>query len=273
MSPFNTFPVAVQYLSDCHLEMPDAPWPNLTFGVAPYLALCGDIGNPFEETYIAFIISIAKHFERVFVVAGNHEFHGHGRPMAEVHSRIRNMLAEKVPNAIYMDMDAHKLAGGNLMVLGCTLWSMADDKLARVLNDYRHVTVTPDEVLTPAIVRKLHAQHESWLHQEISKAQEDGLSVLVLTHHAPTHLMNGTHYGSESMSGFSTDLAHLFRQPVVGWICGHTHQNVPGVRVNGIPCVSNCVGYHRTKAPHDMNATRHEPDKVLRVGTTCPFLL
>jgi predicted phosphodiesterase len=40
-----------------------------------FLALCGDIGNPFHENYVKFIRRHSERFSHVFIVAGNHEYY------------------------------------------------------------------------------------------------------------------------------------------------------------------------------------------------------
>lgn len=74
-----------QLISDLHLEYKkECPqfykWPELP-RLCPNLALLGDIGRPFEASYIDFLDAQAKKFENVFVVAGNHEFYNDDYPL------------------------------------------------------------------------------------------------------------------------------------------------------------------------------------------------
>ena len=115
---------------------------------------------------------------------------------------------------------------------------MPEDYLHKYLNDYRCIKYNGN-TLTPQYVREIHKKHVSWLTQEITTTREP---LLVLSHHAPNHQMNGKYRNGPYNSAFTTDLSHLFTNPVVGWICGHTHQNMT-ITVNNIPCMTNCMGY------------------------------
>ena len=63
--------------------------------------------------------------------------------------------------------------------------------------------------------------------------------------------MNGDYMFNTNTSLFSSDLVYLFKYPVRGWISGHTHQSIR-IKLNGIKCVSNCLGYD------DENNTRYD---------------
>ena len=68
-----------QYISDIHLETHHNTSKNIFEKIlkpsAPYLVLCGDIGYPGAELYKPFLEYCSKNFERVFYIAGNHEFY------------------------------------------------------------------------------------------------------------------------------------------------------------------------------------------------------
>jgi len=42
---------------------------------APYLAMLGDIGYPAKPTYQELLLAMADRFQKVFVIAGNHEYY------------------------------------------------------------------------------------------------------------------------------------------------------------------------------------------------------
>jgi len=62
-----------QYVSDLHLEFRKKVLRIPP--VAPFLLLAGDIGYPCRSLYREFLRYAAHDFEKVFLVAGNHEFY------------------------------------------------------------------------------------------------------------------------------------------------------------------------------------------------------
>ena len=67
----------LQYVSDIHLELRKVK--NIPI-IKPidentYLALCGDIGNPFAPSYKSFLDIHSKLFVHILIVSGNHEYY------------------------------------------------------------------------------------------------------------------------------------------------------------------------------------------------------
>lgn len=64
------------YISDIHLELSEVSLNfNLDSNCENYLALCGDIGSPFERNYENFLLEQSKKFKKVFIILGNHEYY------------------------------------------------------------------------------------------------------------------------------------------------------------------------------------------------------
>lgn len=64
-------------ISDIHSELSKSI-PNLIFPTQN-IALCGDIGNPFMDTYKKILDICSEHYQHVFVIAGNHEYYNYNR--------------------------------------------------------------------------------------------------------------------------------------------------------------------------------------------------
>lgn len=225
----------MQFVSDVHREYEHhlgRPWPKIV-PRARYLALAGDIGNPAQKSYSAYLSYCCSLFHHVFVVAGNHEFWGHEYNTCK--RKIRSICAEK-RNCTFLDDEMVEVDG--LRVFGATLWSDVSDRAAEGMNDYNtiyyeHKNLTADD--TRGMHRKTVATIKGLL-------DESCKPLLVITHYAPLHAMNGRYGNSPNISAFCSELGHLFRKPLVGWISGHTHSSVQ-MAENGIPCLSNCWGY------------------------------
>lgn len=67
--------MAVQIVSDLHLEVPKVYDFFEIIPKAPYLALLGDIGNvaAHKDDYLAFLTGQLKQFRSVLLILGNHE--------------------------------------------------------------------------------------------------------------------------------------------------------------------------------------------------------
>ena len=62
----------IQYVSDLHLEKKINN--RSIIAKKPYLILAGDIGYPFQNNYKNFLLHMSYIFNKVFLIAGNHEY-------------------------------------------------------------------------------------------------------------------------------------------------------------------------------------------------------
>src|SRR5687767_8808094 len=73
----------------------------------------------------------------------------------------------------------------------------------------------------------IHRAEVKWLQEEIAKAKEAKETVIVMTHHSPT--LHNVSAPSEKLLDelgiHSTNLHHVFGEPVHTWAFGHTHWN------------------------------------------------
>ena len=227
----------IQYASDLHLELNDHLDESIISPRAPYLALLGDIGDPFTKKYADFLTAISKKFEKVFVLAGNHEFYHH--IYEDTLQQIRKVCDEN-ENLVFLENDVHEL--DDIRIVGCTLWSNIDNHASRFIQDYFVIRVDENTYLTRDDTLKLHETSVNFIRGELLR--ESDKPILVLTHHAPHTKMNGKYEGNELETAFFTDLSYLLIEDiVVGWLSGHTHQNIE-TAVNGIPLRANCYGYN-----------------------------
>lgn len=229
----------IQLASDLHVET-RRRWPRVVPS-APYLALCGDIGNPRKSTYLDFLHETCPHFRKVFLLAGNHEYYG--GTVDETQSLIRDAIRQ-FPNIEFLDDRAVALELPNdrsVRIVGSTLW--ADPPIAASgLNDFRRIWVDAPlrRRFSMADMRSAHQRSLAFLEKELS----DHLTpTLVLTHHAPLPEFNGVYIGAPAAAAFASDLDLHRRHPhVIGWFCGHVHQNMV-FRRDGVLFASNCTGY------------------------------
>lgn len=246
----------IQYVSDIHLEFHDKQnkgqiQPDMFVKpAAPYLALVGDIGIPELESYKVFLGWCSRHWKEVFLVAGNHEYYNHRCPVkSDMQSKCEliRKICQGLPNVHFLNRESYYLPEFNLRILGCTLWSAIPDclfeKAITYMNDSRQILKEKDVPFTPWLFSELHEKETQWLNQEIHKCELTNEKCLVLTHYLPSFaLIHDKYKGNPMNACFASDCDDLFRPPVVGWICGHTHTGMK-VYIHGIPCVINPVGY------------------------------
>ncbi len=246
----------IQYISDIHLEFHDkqnkgAIQPEMFVKpVAPYLALVGDIGIPELASYRTFLHWCSQRWKQVFLVAGNHEFYNVRCPFKtdmESKKEIIQTICEGLANVHFLDCSSVYLPEENLRILGCTFWSDIPDgikeKAMLYMNDSKQILHQKDIPLSPWLFSELHDREKQWLNQEIHKCELTNERCLVLTHYLPSYsLIHEKYQGHFLNACFASNSDDLFRPPVIGWICGHTHTGMKQ-QIHGIPCVLNPFGY------------------------------
>jgi hypothetical protein len=244
----------VQYISDIHLEMykdlPDSVFDNFIIPDAPYLALCGDIGIPDLKNYEKFISWCSSRWDKVFVLAGNHEYYNFNCPKKtdmEAKKTLIQRACEGHKNVHFLDCSSILLENERVRVIGCTLWSEIDQKTIddplKSTNDYRQILLQGTKPAFAFQLRELHYKEKSWLQQEIHKADMTGEQCLILTHYLPSYDLIAPKYRKTfDNSFFASHCDDLIRPPVKGWICGHSHTGM-NLQIHGIPCVLNPYGY------------------------------
>lgn len=240
-----------------------------------FLALCGDIGNPFEPKYEEFIRRHAERFERIFIISGNHEYYSNQkqRPIAKIDNQIK-LLAEGFPNVHFLQKTTFQVE--DTLFLGCTLWTKADEYSQENMNDYRRIYTEDDStsahfkyinggsffgghktlkqyiragrrLITYMDVYSLHCDMKDWLETTLNNyielIQNKVKKAIVLTHHAPSfQMLDGLKHDERFANGYASDCTGLFKEPLVAWISGHTHE-CKEILINKIPSMSNCLGY------------------------------
>lgn len=249
---------SLQIVSDIHLEF----YKNNDFPIinqhAPILAICGDLAPIGKQYYKDFLEIQSKKFEKVLVIIGNHCLYSKKYSVDQLIQMARN-ICESFDNVILLDRNHYYLTD-NTVILGATLWSNIDQYSSTQINDFNNILIHPKSSkyvnkdlygltfrninihLTREIYCEYHNRDVAYLEEQIQVLKKLNKDVIVLTHHAPSLIMNGKYYGNKIASAFATDLEYLFEPPVIAWISAHVHSNVD-TKINNIRCVSNCMGY------------------------------
>jgi hypothetical protein len=254
----------IHVISDTHLEMRKHNeidmYPDANFQGTSYLALCGDVGNPFQATYRSFLHRHAARFSEVFLVAGNHEYYSSPRvqrTMQEVDEQL-TLLADELPNVHYLAMGHVVLANG-LCFAGSTLWSNVDSDCEARTMDYTYIYTDCAEetelrseisplggkrwlkagrrLVTWQDIATMHMEQKYWLEMLLNHPPDQVKCIIVLTHHAPSHQVL-----AEPDKAYASHCEDLFIDPVKVWAYGHTHKS-SDVLIDDVRIVSNCYGY------------------------------
>ena len=241
----------IQYCSDLHLEFAGVTLPG-----GEVLVLAGDIAESrkvvrhkraweeltseeqadpkYVELYRCwtfFLFETAK-YERVFMVAGNHE-HYHGR-YDLTHDELRSVLPANVTL-----MENSVVEYGDVVFVGSTLWTNANNMdqltlytLKYNMNDYRTIKTHNKSAdiyhkLTPETTVATHVKTVNYLRETLSKYADK--RVVVITHHAPSFMSITEQYrgpGDFHMNGgYASDLSELIldHPQIKVWWHGHVH--------------------------------------------------
>jgi predicted phosphohydrolase len=267
---------SLQIASDLHIEFLNAlnngaeiQASLIDYGVGgKFLALLGDIGVVCDsdredgrlagmKQYRAFLRAQAKHFDKVIVITGNHEYYRSS--VDDVDRRIEEMCAEMPDKLVFLNAKhpSVELMNGQVRVIGATLWTEVPDnektrnEVGMSLNDYRRINVG-DRLLTPEDTTNFFRADLAAIEKEISEAGRKGQAAIVLSHHSPVRdfgCSNSEFWRSETRSAFATHLRDLFGKQLVAWCYGHTHWPHDMI-IDGTRIIANQGGYVRG-APDD----------------------
>jgi predicted phosphohydrolase len=204
------------------------------------LILAGDI-VPFEKQELAdtFFDLWSKQFERVFWVAGNHEFYGsdiHLIPLQR-NETVRHNI-HRINNEIVILED--------VVFIFSTLWSkislLNEQKIMRGMADFRYIRNGENKFLATDYNDR-HASSILFIQEMLTRYRHK--RTVVVTHHIPTFYSYPPKYRGDILNeGFATEYANLIEDvgPEI-WIYGHHHSNVPTFTLGRTQLMTNQLGY------------------------------
>jgi len=238
----------LQYVSDIHLEKTILPFNLLIEPVGTDLALCGDIGNPYSLVYSDFLKWCSNRWKRVFLLTGNHEYFleqpDSNKTMEKVDIFIANLCNKIGPNVYFLQKGVYAIEEFKIAIVGATLWTAPDIRHWDLMVDgmigdpgsrgeynaiYKHDENTGNlRPLHPVDITSVHMEHKHFIRKELGPYREyvpAGYRVIVLSHHMPTYSLNSPEFATHPLrSTYASDQDELMKEPVVAWICGHSHQ-------------------------------------------------
>ena len=226
----------IQLASDLHLEArPSATFEELLEpGVAPILALLGDIAPLNHQNLHAFLEWCSERWETVLWLPGKVECFSFinnnelaWRPYQDAIDEMRRVAAP-FWNVTVMAQEQFASSDG-VLILGCPLWKLTP--------------LEGDEV------RTLYWNDLAWLKRSV---RGNRLPVIVLTHVGPVPWMYEEGWAFETDEvPMLPDMELLLRTPIVAWASGHCHQTIEAQkgwseatgRTGTVLLVSNPLGF------------------------------
>lgn len=232
--------MALQILSDLHLETPASYDLFHIPAQAPYLVLLGDIGNVKDDGFFEFIETQLHKFQIVFFLLGNHEPYYSNwstawakiRAFSDMLNTKRQSQSKKLGEFVFLNQTRYDLAP-DITILGCTLYSQVtqaqEERVSFGLKDFYHILDWAVEDHNAA-----HRADVAWLNHQVSDIVRSNpqQKIMVFTHHSPvggdSRATDPVHANSSISSAFATDLTGEVcweTAQVCLWAFGHTHYN------------------------------------------------
>lgn len=232
-----------QYASDLHLEFPEnRAWlrAHPLEPAADILLLAGDV-LPLHHVpmYRKLLNDIARPFNEVIWIPGNHEYYGNSIPADGDDLDLQPLPKWRIVNN-------RSVRFGTVRILCTTLWTaisqLNEARIRRSMNDY-HQILNGDKPLLPAHTTRLHEHSMAWLKAELAKPFAG--STVVMTHHVPTMMHYPERFKGNALNeAFAVELHHLIEASSIHtWIYGHHHNNTPAFFIGGTCMRTNQVGY------------------------------
>lgn len=254
----------IRPVSDLHLEFGSIDLPALSSDKETVLTLAGDIGVVKSLGAIReFMLNHSLRFKAVIYVLGNHEHYRGNLPTTV--GKLREALVE-FENVHVLEKDS--IVIGGVAFIGATLWTDMDkhsplmmERARGVMNDYKSIRTGPlnepwKRKITPSDTVADHVNAKHFIFSEIVKQKELGNKVVVISHHAPSHLSIADMYKGDALNGaYVSELYYQIadlgiNQPNL-WQHGHTHITFD-YHIENTRVVCNPRGYS-TNNPADLN--------------------
>ncbi len=217
-----------QYFSDIHTEMSNYVYSdNMIERVAPNLIIAGDIGNPFDDKYKKFLSKLSCKFDKIFIIAGNHEYYSFYKNKVQYDRNQMNWfdvvvnqiisVVSQFTNIIFLNNDTYDIENTNITIFGGTFWTRIndDEDVGNFVSDYIHI---PE--FTKTVSNNLH----EIAIQKLSNVLKTDRLLVVISHHIPKmNLIDIRYRHSGYDSAFASDIVEADNIKIVAWIYGHTH--------------------------------------------------
>lgn len=232
---------------------------------ADVLIIAGDTIEPrhlIDHKIDIEITQYFKHYEKVFIVLGNHDFYN--VIYDDAISIYKNYFSQ-YPNVHVLNDEVYEHNG--VSFVGGTLWTNYNnhnpiniEACRNWMPDFDWMYMSSSSFISPEFIISKHQMTAKYIESRL--IAHDYKPHVVITHHAPTfQVQNRERAGSRVDHAFVTDLDWLMhaRENLPLWVYGHTHDNYD-IMVNNTRVYSNQAGYQNQQCYLKFN-----PWKVVQI--------
>ena len=252
---------------------------------SPYLALLGNIGNPHNPKTSHFLEYCAKHWNRVFWVAGPHELGHSGCDAYNPTFRDNMDLMESIAKPYNVDvLTQNGRVVDGVQIVGATLWTPVSNH--RVEDKYSQPEFTTihkfNGPISPIDLAEWNAEDVAFLSSKLTNEKP----TVVLTHHLPHPSLYSPLLSVKAhkrMGLDTTNVSTLLHEPCKLWLSGASGGSAVGVFGSNTVAVVNSM-YEFPKHPSadrnpfyspemyaELNASPYLPYRVCHLVSTQTF--
>ena len=245
----------IQYISDIHIDLLTPKqimrFKSLFKPIAPICVLAGDIGNPFknEWQYFDLLVFVSSHFEKVFLICGNHEYYTNN--IEETENKISSIVSDISPNITFLNNSYEDYEG--IRFIGTTLCSNIQNP------DFTTNDILCINNFSVEKNNELHDTAVKFLQKELSNCIDNNIYSIVISHHLPLNELTHPYYKKDIYKNYlqcySSDLSEIITKNgriILGWFYGHTHKSSIQTHYNNI-FLCNSVGYSNENSLDNIN--------------------
>lgn len=202
-------------------------------------------------------------FNKVFYIAGNHEFYG--ATLSDVNGIIKNTLSKSnflKDKMFYLDNDVVDL-NDEVQLVATTLWYQVPSSyhypIEQALNDFQKIKICQNNKYSKIHypdIEKEYLKNLSFIKNALQTGFEKNKKTVLFTHHACNiSFVKGTKYedNPDNTYGYGTSFPIQWQyeygqylEQIIACVHGHSHRYAPHVYQDelGLTCYQNTLGYY-----------------------------
>lgn len=246
-------PFRIQYASQLFVDAHSIPFQKLVRPpsvATPYLALCGNIGNPFHPRTYDFLRYCSEHWKHTFWVPSTTELSGQGEPTPYYKYADQALeITQKIRGITFMNQGQAEFPKHQVILLGASLWSSFHgmQTIHKGAPEFQDIWMNPSEgkKMNEKSLSNWHNEDREFLRGQINFSRNwKGVRVVLLTHTLPTPWIVSRGLDAQTYKRAPLDVIDdetrrkLYRPPVRLWLGGAMGSCKTGL-IDGVFCGVN----------------------------------
>jgi hypothetical protein len=248
----------IQYASHLFVDCHSVPFSKLVRPPSvhtPFLALCGNIGNPFHPRTQDFLRYCSNHWKQTFWIPSSQEISGQETPIPFYqYSDKAYELTQTIKNIHFMHQGQAEFPKQNILLLGASLWPSYTCEFQNIWRNPRE-----NQRMNESVMKSWHEEDKEFLRGQLIYASNwKSVRVILLTHTLSTSWILSSNLSMKTNILKEEDRRKLFRPPVKIWLSGATGSCKNGL-VDGIFCGVNSRWEHHKDATNERKNPSYLP--------------